>query len=117
LNRPEAGLKLAKPTAAMVGFVMFARMVSIACTVLAAALAPGFVVSALAQQRTTPSPIPCTCRMQGTDVPVGATVCLQTPSGGRLATCSLAQNVTSWDITADPCTISRAPTNLHAAAR
>jgi hypothetical protein len=67
-----------------------------------------------AQTRTVPVPIPCTCRAAGQDVPVGTTVCLNTPTGGRLATCSLVQNNTSWDITADPCTTSRrdAPVSL-----
>jgi hypothetical protein len=56
---------------------------------------------ALAQQ-----PAPCTCRAMGQDVPLGQTVCLQTPAGARRATCEMVLNNTSWTISTDACETS-----------
>jgi hypothetical protein len=45
----------------------------------------------------------CTCRALGRDFDLGTTICLSTPSGDRLAACSMVTNVTSWTISDTPC--------------
>jgi hypothetical protein len=51
----------------------------------------------------------CTCRVQGRDVPLGQSACLQTPKGARIATCGMVLNNTSWQFTDTPCVVSQAP--------
>ncbi|NWG26163.1 MAG: hypothetical protein HXY30_17400 [Pseudorhodoplanes sp.] len=53
-----------------------------------------------------PARADCTCRAQGRDFDLGATICLATPSGDRLAACSMVLNVTSWEISGVPCVSS-----------
>lgn len=48
----------------------------------------------------------CTCRARGHDYLHGERVCLMGPEGARIATCGMSQNVASWLITNEPCTIS-----------
>lgn len=57
----------------------------------------------------TGKPIPCVCRFQGRDYPVGAAVCMQTHVGVVIAKCDLFLNNTTWAPTADPCTVSWRP--------
>jgi len=45
----------------------------------------------------------CTCRVEGRSVAVGATACLRTADGPRLAECGMVLNNTSWQITRRPC--------------
>ena len=45
----------------------------------------------------------CTCRIEGRSVAVGATACLRTTEGPRLAECGMVLNNTSWHITRRPC--------------
>ncbi len=55
---------------------------------------------AQAGQSTLP---PCTCRAEGREFDMGASICLQTPEGRRIATCEMDQNVTSWRPTERRC--------------
>lgn len=48
----------------------------------------------------------CTCRRPGGISHVGETACIATPSGPRIALCSMNQNVTSWEIGEEGCQIS-----------
>jgi hypothetical protein len=48
----------------------------------------------------------CTCRAPGRHFELGQTTCLMTPKGGRLATCGLVINNTSWQFSDTPCTVS-----------
>jgi len=60
---------------------------------------------AAAQQTATPvqhAP-DCTCRVGGRSVAVGATACLRTAEGPRVAECAMVLNNTSWQFTARPC--------------
>lgn len=45
----------------------------------------------------------CTCRIEGRSVAVGATACLRTAEGPRVAECGMVLNNTSWQITRRPC--------------
>ena len=45
----------------------------------------------------------CTCRVEGRSVAVGATACLRTADGPKLAECGMVLNNTSWQITRRPC--------------
>ena len=45
----------------------------------------------------------CVCRAPGRTFEVGQTACLQTPSGPRLAECSIFINNTSWRFTESHC--------------
>ncbi|MFO1072763.1 MAG: hypothetical protein U1E17_08805, partial [Geminicoccaceae bacterium] len=49
---------------------------------------------------------PCSCRANGRSYELGQQACLSTPQGARLAQCELQQNVTSWRIGAESCTVS-----------
>lgn len=49
--------------------------------------------------------IPCTCRFQGTDIPVGQTMCLDLPSGDVLAVCDRVLNNTAWKPVQQGCTV------------
>lgn len=40
--------------------------------------------------------IPCTCRFQGSDIPVGQTMCLDLPGGAVTAVCDRVLNNTAW---------------------
>jgi hypothetical protein len=59
----------------------------------------------LVQQAQSPAhdPLDCMCRAQGRLVPLGATICLRTAEGPRMAECRMVTNVTSWGITEQPC--------------
>ena len=71
-------------------------------------LAPAVVVALLAASGAPPAGAAptCTCRAQGRDIALGHTACLMTPKGGRVATCGLVLNNTSWTISETPCTVS-----------
>ena len=70
-------------------------------TALAVDLQPRF--SPAAARTYVPQPPPCTCRGRGGDEPLGASLCLQTPDGWRVAVCVRAQNVTSWQAGEEGC--------------
>ena len=53
--------------------------------------------------------IDCTCRAPGRRVELGATACLPTPNGPRLARCVMDVNITSWQNLDLPCPVSSAP--------
>lgn len=61
--------------------------------------------------------IPCRCRYQGHEYPLGEVVCMQTHHGTVLTRCDLFMNNTTWVPTADACTISRAAASTAIAAR
>lgn len=48
----------------------------------------------------------CTCRAQGRSYRLGERVCLSTPKGYRVAECRMQQNVTSWSISTEDCSVS-----------
>ena len=49
----------------------------------------------------------CTCRGSGGErVALGATTCLATPTGPRLARCTMDVNILSWQILDAPCPVS-----------
>lgn len=50
-----------------------------------------------------PSQPPCHCRANGQLFSLGEKACLKTARGGRIAQCSIAINVTSWEFTETPC--------------
>jgi hypothetical protein len=45
----------------------------------------------------------CTCRVEGRSIAVGATACLRTAEGPRIAECAMVLNNTSWHITTTTC--------------
>jgi len=45
----------------------------------------------------------CTCKYQDYDVPEGQTICMQTPNGSKMATCSRVLNNTSWKFLNQEC--------------
>ena len=56
-----------------------------------------------------PAPNPhlnCTCRAQGRSYHIGERVCLSTPKGYRVAECRMQQNVTTWSVGAEDCSVS-----------
>jgi hypothetical protein len=81
---------------------------------LAIALASGIAAVEAAEGQTrapfTPGPpvtLPeCMCRAKGQEWRLGETICLQTATGERLATCTMDLNVTSWRISDVPCATS-----------
>jgi hypothetical protein len=48
----------------------------------------------------------CTCRANGRSYALGERVCLLGPAGYRVAECRMAQNVTSWVLGAEDCSLS-----------
>lgn len=60
---------------------------------------------AAAQQTAAPTQHApdCTCRVEGRSIAVGATACLRTAEGPRVAECDMVLNNTSWRITARTC--------------
>jgi hypothetical protein len=57
-------------------------------------------------QQTPPLPQQgpdCTCRVEGRSIAVGATACLRTAEGPRVAECAMVLNNTSWRITTATC--------------
>ena len=59
--------------------------------------------------------IPCRCRFQGRDYPVGEIVCMSTHLGTVLTRCDLAQNNTTWIPSNVACEVSDARSPWHAA--
>nr|WP_319387363.1 hypothetical protein [uncultured Roseibium sp.] len=53
--------------------------------------------------------ISCTCRYKGSDYGVGESICLKSPNGMKMATCSMVLNNTSWKFTNAPCPLSMLP--------
>ena len=53
-----------------------------------------------------PIHIECRCRANGRTFGLGEKVCLQTPSGYRIAECSMQQNVTSWSVAKEECMVN-----------
>jgi hypothetical protein len=59
---------------------------------------------AAAQQAAPAQHAPdCTCRFEGRSIAVGATACLRTAEGPRVAECGMVLNNTSWHITTRTC--------------
>ena len=50
----------------------------------------------------------CRCRADGKSYELGEVVCLDLPSGSRLARCEMAQNVTSWTLLGGACPMASA---------
>jgi hypothetical protein len=50
--------------------------------------------------------IDCRCRANGRTYELGATVCLPTPAGHRVAECRMVQNVTSWRFAQEDCSVT-----------
>jgi hypothetical protein len=88
----------------------------------AAAISAGWVVSAGAAQPEAvlahPAPgIECRCRANGRTYELGARICLRTPSGYRVAECRMQQNVSSWTIGSEDCSVSAARASRPATIR
>ena len=67
------------------------------------AWATGAPVQRVAAAPGQPVLPPCMCRAEGREFDIGATICLQTPEGRRIATCEMDQNVTTWRPTPRRC--------------
>lgn len=50
--------------------------------------------------------VPCTCRYKGEDFGLGASICMKSPDGLRMATCQMVLNNTSWQVTSTPCPVT-----------
>jgi|GEM_PF-906892 len=50
--------------------------------------------------------VSCTCRYKGEKYSVGDSVCLKSPNGLRMATCSMVLNNTSWQFSNAPCPLT-----------
>jgi len=50
--------------------------------------------------------ISCTCRYKGSDYGIGESICLKSPNGMKMATCSMVLNNTSWKFSNAPCPLS-----------
>lgn len=73
-----------------------------------AALADGASPSSAGTLRTAGTPVEaagkeCYCRVDGRAYFIGESACIR----GRIATCGMYLNNTSWDVTDSPCPISR----------
>ena len=53
-----------------------------------------------------PIHIECRCRANGRTFALGEKVCLQTPTGYRVAECRMEQNVTSWSVAQEECMVN-----------
>jgi hypothetical protein len=51
----------------------------------------------------------CVCRARGQEFQLGASICLPSPKGPRMATCGMVLNNTSWQFSDTPCVISTGP--------
>ena len=78
---------------------------SLRVSLVTAAALLSFVGAAVAQQTAVPAEHApdCTCRLEGRSVAVGATACLRTAEGPRVAQCDMVLNNTSWRITTRTC--------------
>jgi hypothetical protein len=56
---------------------------------------------------TTEAKAECTCRFPGGSVKEGESACIKTVSGPSLARCEKVQNVTSWKVLNQPCSIAQ----------
>ena len=59
----------------------------------------------------TGAPIPCECVFKGRAYKVGDRVCMATHVGTVITRCELAQNITTWQPSSEPCTVSHAVTD------
>ena len=82
---------------------------TLAATLALLALPPGAVtfVDGTALQVLT-AEARGSCRANGRSYALGTQACLSTPQGARLAQCELQQNVTSWRIGTETCTLHAA---------
>ena len=49
----------------------------------------------------------CTCRYKESDIGEGQTICMRTPNGSQMATCSRVLNNTSWKFLGTPCPVAQ----------
>ena len=61
------------------------------------------VAMALLATAASPVEADCLCRAPGIIAHHGQTVCINTPSGVRLARCEMVLNNSSWTFLAEPC--------------
>jgi hypothetical protein len=64
---------------------------------------PGVALAAVFGLSATGAAAECTCRAGGRDFSLGASTCLATPAGPRLAICDMVLNNTSWRFSSAPC--------------
>ncbi|MET1415542.1 hypothetical protein ABVF61_24945 [Roseibium sp. HPY-6] len=84
-------------------FIKLSRL----CSLTAAIVVFGVASFAYAQN------ISCTCRYKGEDYGIGESICLKSPDGMQMATCSMVLNNTSWKFSNAPCPYSSLePENL-----
>lgn len=50
--------------------------------------------------------IKCECRYFGNYVPLGSQICMNTPTGAKMAKCEMMQNNPSWQIEEDECPLA-----------
>ncbi|WP_156395756.1 hypothetical protein [Bosea sp. Leaf344] len=73
-------------------------------TALSAAPAAAEAPRALEPPRLTQTPEPlCFCWNDGRKIPEGASACIRTTQGRRLAACGRVINMMSWQVTEQPC--------------
>ena len=69
----------------------------------------------LAVAQSAPVLPECTCRAFGQMYKLGEQVCLATPTGYRMASCEMSQNMTNWNFSNQTCNVSLRPTTLRVA--
>jgi hypothetical protein len=74
-----------------------------------AALAAAVLAFAVAAAGPAAAVSPCTCRHAGASYDLDACVCIDTPSGARMACCGKVLNNTSWRFTDARCPTARLP--------
>ena len=75
-----------------------------AVALLTASAAAAETPQALEPPRLTRTPEPlCFCWNDGRKIPEGASACIRTTQGRRLAACGRVINMMSWHVTENPC--------------
>ena len=82
---------------------------SLAAAVFLIASGPSSAISGeIKHAAAAPKPVVnCTCRYQGSNYHIGDEICLNSPSGPKMATCDMVLNNTSWSISKTPCPTAR----------
>ncbi len=78
---------------------------SLAAAVFLIASGPSSAISGeIKHAAAAPKPVVnCTCRYRGSNYHIGDEICLNSPSGPKMATCDMVLNNTSWSMSETPC--------------
>lgn len=79
---------------------------SLAAAVFLIASGPSLAISGEIKHAAAAAPKPvvdCTCRYRGSNYHIGDEICLNSPSGPKMATCDMVLNNTSWSMSETPC--------------